>query len=151
MKKLISLLLVCLLSFGAAASAEGLDLSAMSLNELVELHKLLDAEIDARIGCSPSLIAGGVYTAGDTIKTGAYAITCTAAYTEEGMAIQIYANHEQYEKSRSVYSQYKDDYQLFAGSIQPGHSVTVSLSEGMVLVIDGGAGLIEALAPTWAP
>lgn len=152
MRKMIALALVSLLLICGTASAEtSIDLSTMSLDELVELHKLLDAEIDARIGVEPSMIAGGVYTAGETIKAGAYVITCTAAYAEEGMAIQVYASHAQYDECRSVLNQYKDDYQLFAGHILPGQSVTVSLSDGMVLVIDGGVGLAEAIAPAWAP
>lgn len=152
MRKLIILALVSLLLICGTASAEiNIDLSNLSLDELVELHKLLDAEIDERFGGEPSMIAGGVYTAGETIKAGAYVITCTAAYAEEGMVIQVYASHAQYEECRSVISQYKDDYQLFAGHIQPGQSVTVSLASGMVLVIDSGVGLAESITPSWAP
>lgn len=151
MKKLIALLLVSLLALCPAAMAEGIDLKGMTLDELIALHAAIDAEIDARIGCEPSLIAGGVYTAGETIKTGVYVITCTNAYGEDGMTITVYANHEQYEKCRSVINQYKDDYQLYAGSIAVEQAVTVSLADGMVLVIDGGIGLVEAITPTWTP
>lgn len=149
--RIITLSLICLLAFSGAAAAEGIDLTAMSINELVALHQSVDDEIDARIGCDPSTLAGGVYTAGETIKAGAYAITCTAAYAEDGLCIQMYANHAQYDECRAVIDVYKDDYQLFAGHIQPGQSVTVSLSDGMVLVLEGGAGLAEVIAPTWAP
>lgn len=152
MRKMITLALVSMLLICGTAHAEiSIDLTTMALDELVELHKFLDAEIDARIGCEPSMIAGGVYTAGETIKAGAYVITCSAAYAEEGMVIQVYASHEQYEKCRSVINQYKDDYQLFSEYIQPGQAVTISLADGMVLVIDGGVGIAESYVPTWAP
>lgn len=151
MKKLVALILVFLFAFSAAASADGFDLSAMTTEELLALHMAVDAEIDARIGCEPSTIASGVYTAGETIKSGVYVITCAEAYAEEGMKVQVYANHAQYEECREVFDTYKDDYQLFAGTIMPGESVSISLSEGMVMVIDCGLGHAQATTPSWAP
>lgn len=149
MKKLITLFLAFLLSFCAVASAEDLDLSSMNLDELVELHKLLDAEIDARIGGKPSLIAGGVYTAGKTIKSGMYAITCSDVYNEDGMTIKMFT-------SQSAYMLYQNDtssdyYVHLSLTLQKGQTMSVSLSDGMVLVIDGGVGMAEAFMPTWAP
>ena len=152
MRKMITLAIVSLLLICGTAHAEiSIDLTTMSLDELVELHKLLDAEIDARIGGEPSMIAGGVYTAGETIKAGVYVITGATAYAEEGMTIQVYASHEQYQKCRAVYASYKDEYRLLEEHILPGQTVTISLADGMVLVIDGGLGMAEAFAPTWAP
>ena len=50
MKKIVCLLLVVLMAVCSVVYAEGgFDLSSMSLDELVALHKAVDAEIDSRI------------------------------------------------------------------------------------------------------
>ncbi len=152
MKKIIAMLLVAMMVFGGSVvSAEGVNLATMTTEELLALHEAVDAEIDARIGCEPSAIGGGVYTAGETIKPGVYIITCAEAYAEEGMQVQVYADHAQYEEYRAVFDSYKPDYQLFAGVIMPGESVSISLSDGMVMVIDGGFGHVQTVTPSWAP
>lgn len=54
MKKLVSMLACCLV-----ASAEA-SLAAMTTEELVELHKAVDAEIDARIGYEQEAVCDGL-------------------------------------------------------------------------------------------
>lgn len=153
MKKIVCLLLVVLMAVCSVVYAEGgFDLSSMSLDELVALHKAVDAEIDARIGCEPSTIADGVYIAGTSIKAGAYTITCSETYDETGMVIQVFENQDKYEEFlNSGNNWYAPGYQLYSGSIAADQTATISLADGMVLVISGGAGMVQEGNPIWAP
>lgn len=154
MKKIVSLLLAAMLLACTAAYAEwpDIDLASLSFEELVELHKAVDAEIDARIGCEPSTIAAGVYIAGTSIKSGAYTITCSDAYDESGMVIQVFENQDKYKEFlNSGDYWYAPGYQLYSGNIAADQTATISLADGMILVINGGAGIIQEGNPIWAP
>lgn len=79
MKKLISLFLICLLAFGAVASAEGIDLAAMSNDELTDLYEMVKAEMIKRnipLSNAQTLIEGR-YIIGKDVQAGSYTITCT--------------------------------------------------------------------------
>lgn len=154
MRKLISVLLVCLLSICVAAPvyADGetatIDLEAMSLEELLELHTRLDAEIDARIGCDQSTICDGLYVAGKSIKPGTYMITCTEVYNN-WMYVTLFGNEEDYTTySADMYNNVK--LRLAQESVDAaGKSVIVHLEDGMVMDIVGGKGTIEPVASDW--
>lgn len=146
MRKLIAMLLMLTLCIcGAAAAEVSIDLSAMSLDELVELHKLVDAEIDARIACEPSVFPAGVYIAGESIKAGDYTIYGSEQY--HSFMVEIFDSEkifEQYvlERNSSLMS--------FWTSVREDDSVFVHLEEGMVLVV-GGTSLIEVAQVAWLP
>ncbi len=145
MKKLISLLLVSLMMFcGVAAAESSIDLSAMSLDELVELHSALDAEIDARTGCDRSILPVGVYVAGESIKPGNYTITAP-----ESQFPKIYVFDS--EATMNQYKEKNDDALLILYAyLAPGDSAFVTLTDGMVLVTNDPAE-IEATAADWIP
>ena len=148
MRKLISLSLVFAMLFCGVANAEiDIELTLLSIDELIELHRLLIAEIEMRIGGEPSMIGGGVYIAGKTIKAGTYILTCSEAYGDVGMTIQMF-------ESKSAHSLFLGGVTsnlLCSQSLQVGQSMSVSLADGMVLVIESGMGIVEAVSPAWAP
>lgn len=154
MKRLVSVLLVCLLAVCVAApvyadgEAAAIDLEAMSLEELLELHTRLDAEIDARIGCYQSTICDGLYVAGKSIKPGTYMITCTEVYNN-WMYVTLFGNEEDYTTySADMYNNVK--LRLAQESVDAaGKSVIVHLEDGMVMDIVGGKGTIEPVASDW--
>lgn len=157
MKKVLSLL-VALLLVCTAAYAEAPDLSAMTLEELVELHKLLDAELVARNAGAHSTITEGMYTAGKSIKPGTYKITCTEVYGEEGCTIHTFESEDNYSLYElgmgygygGSYDSLMNAYLVYSGNIEVGKSITVQLTEGMVLHIEGGSGEIHTLNADWA-
>ena len=157
MKKIVSLL-VAMLLICTAAYAESPDLAAMSLEELKALHEQLDAELVARNAGAHSLITEGMYTAGKSIKPGAYKITCTEVYGEEDFTIHTFENEDNYSLYElgmgygygGSYDSLMNAYLVYSGNIEVGKSITVQLTEGMVLHIEGGSGEINALIADWA-
>lgn len=161
MKRIVKIMCLCMvfcLLFGTVVFAEGVDLSSMSLMELVKLHQALDKEIDARIGCQTSTIAEGVYTAGKSIKPGMYRIVCQESFGEEGLIIQTFANESDYSSYKlgtgyglgSAYNNLMNAYVVYSGSIEKGKAITVQLTQGMVLYIGNGIGEIHTIVADWA-
>lgn len=148
MRRLISLSLVLVMLLCGTANADfSIDLTLLSIDELIALHRLLNTEIEKRIGEEPSMIGGGVYIAGKTIKAGTYIVTCSESYSDEGMTVQMF-------ESKSAHSLFLGGVTsnlLCSQSLQVGQSMSVSLSDGMVLVIEHGMGVADAVSPTWAP
>lgn len=142
MKKVISLLLA-LLFVCTAAYAEAPDLSAMTLDELLELHKLLDTEIDARIGCEPDIMPAGVYVAGESIAAGGYVISANEDHF--GITVATFANVETYEQAMAEQNEALIAFQNY---LSKGDSAFVQLEEGMVLLVSETA-LIEVGNAAW--
>lgn len=145
MKKLLALSLVLLLSFCSVAAAEGVDLSAMTLDELVALHERVDAEIDARIGCDPDVISAGVYVAGESIKAGKYNILSSEEHF--GFTVATFASKALYEQAFAENNEALASFQCYVSS---GESAFVQLDDGMVLLISDTA-LIEEAKASWMP
>lgn len=146
MRKLTTLALVFLLLICGTAHAEiSIDLSAMTLDELVELHKLLDAEIDARIGCEPSLIPAGIYVGGETIKPGKYIISTNSDYY--GAKVATFSSMAVYDQALAENNQDLATIYIKLGSDD---SVFVQVEEGTVLHVSTTA-LIEEAKEDWMP
>ena len=76
MKKCAVVLLVMSLVLSAAIGlAESVDLSQMTLDELVTVQKRVDDEIRSRLSFSSFSIFPGTYVIGTDIKAGSYVIT----------------------------------------------------------------------------
>lgn len=148
MRKLITLSLVLLLSFCSVAAAEGVDLAAMTLDELVVLHERVDAEIDARISCEASLIAEGVYEAGKSIKPGMFLITCTDVNSGWGIYIDTFENMDSYTKYKENNVE-NANLIISRSNFNIGGSAMVQLEEGMVLYIHNGIATAEEVRPSW--
>lgn len=151
MKRLVSVLLVCLLAVCVAAPvcADGetaaIDLEAMSLEELLELHEAVEAAISAKNGSVPSPIYMGIYVAGDSIAVGKYTITCP----DDGKSFMITTFKDQatYEKAAA-----EQDASLatFQCSVGIGETVFVQIDEGSVLIV-AGEGIIQPVVLDFAP
>lgn len=150
MKKLLALSLVLLLSFCSVAAAEGVDLAAMTLDELVDLHTRVDTEIDARISCDPAPIAEGVYEVGKSIKQGMFLITCTDVNSGWGIYIDLFDSMESYYKYKENNVE-NANLIISRSNFNIGGSAMVQLEEGMVLYIHNGIATAEEVLPSWMP
>lgn len=150
MKKLLSLLLVLSFLFCSAAAAEGIDLAAMTIDELVALRQSVDAEIDARIGCAPAPIAEGVYEVGKAIKQGMFLITCTDVNNGWGIYIDLFDSMESYYKYKENNVE-NANLIISRSNFNIGGSTMVQLEEGMVLYIHNGIATAEEVRPSWMP
>ncbi len=145
MRKLTIVILSFLLAFSGVAAAEGIDLTTMTLDELVALHQSVDAEIDARISCDPEMIPAGVYVVGESIKAGKYNILTNDDYY--GFNVATFASKEIYEKAFAENNEALASFQCYVGSDD---SAFVQLDDGMVLLVSGTA-LIEEAKASWMP
>lgn len=143
MRKLISMLLLLLIIFCNTTYAEGIDIASMSLEEIVELHKMIDAEIDARISCEESLIPSGVYVAGKSIKSGSYVLSGNDDHF--GIDIATYASEETFKQSMA---EDDDSLILFESYVTRENSAFVKLEDGMVLYLEETL-LIEKATADW--
>ena len=156
--KLIFVILTCLILFGVCAAADSIDLDAMSIDELKELHQKIDEELASRNAGMHSLITEGVYTAGISIKPGSYKITCTEAFSEEGLIVHTFADEDDYASYKigtgygmgSAYNNLMNAYLVYSENVEQGKTVTVQLTQGMVLHLSGGIGEIYAIIADWA-
>lgn len=76
MKKIFAFIIAVSL-LAAPVSAADLDLSSMSIDELVELRKSVDAEIQAKVHEDDYMIPMGEYKAGEDILSGKFLFTAT--------------------------------------------------------------------------
>jgi hypothetical protein len=151
MRKLVSVLLVCLLAICVAVpvcadgEATAIDLEAMSLEELLELHEAVEAAISAKNGSVPSPIYKGIYVAGDSITVGKYTITCP----DDGQSFQIatFADQETYEKA---FAEQDESLASFQSYVNVGETVFVQVDEGAVLLVSG-EGVIQPVVLDFAP
>lgn len=146
MRKLIALILI-LSCFTLPAMAEGIDVSSISLSELLALHEQLDAAIDEEIECrlDENSIFQGVYVVGKDILPGYYLFTCIVDRHDEGnfdFFYELYESEETYSKhNRSMFDRFNI-----------GESAQLNLVDGMVLrIVNGTANVQQATKPAWAP
>ena len=143
MKKLVVIFAI-LTMIVCGAYAEELDLESMSLDELVTLHRRLDAEIKERTACTDESAPfyHGNYVVGQDIKAGTYAFTCT--YKTEGhydMAIYVYENaeaQENYERLNVI-------------GLQVGDTGTFTVRDGNILSVQNGMGEIRQAGGFFVP
>ena len=83
--KVLACLLLFSLLFGAVrATAEGIDLSALTDDEIVALQHRVTAEFAERGLEKTATLAKGTYIAGDDLPVGKYVFTCLAKGDEWG-------------------------------------------------------------------
>lgn len=149
MRKLILATLFFLFVFSASAMAEGIDLSAMSTDELLALREHVNTEITSRIGGDDNLIADGVYVAGEDIMPGRYKITCMAAFDDREFYVNVFESKENYQKYDE--SRWNNaSYRFSQAALYEGGVTIVVLLEGMTIEIYNGLGRMEAVKPNWA-
>ena len=142
MKKILVLVIILMLVISISALAEStIDLSGLSIEELIGLKSSVNEELHNRIGSDDSEIYSGKYIVGKNINPGKYTITCTES-VGGGLSIDVYLLVE--------------DKISYEGMLNPhiylnvGETGFIQLEEGTVLEISDGTGLIQASNPTWA-
>lgn len=98
MKRILSILFIVLL-FSTSAIAEGLDLSSMSYEQLVELKRAVDNEYYARPEAEPNVLAPGNYIVGEDIQAGTYYV-CVNSYEFNQTAntwFRVYESRDAYD------------------------------------------------------
>ena len=146
MKKVIAMLLVSLLAFcTVAAAAEGIDVTSMSLDELVALHKSIDAELSSRIGCEPDEIPAGLYIGGESIKAGRYSIFTDDEHN--GITVAAFENKETYDKALAEHNEAVVPFQNY---VSHGDSAFVKVKDGQFLLLSD-TGFIKEAKADWMP
>ena len=148
MKKLIvGLLVACtLFTTSAYASSISIDVSSMTMEELVSFRDEINQEINSRLGSDESKIYIGDYVVGKDIKPGRYIIIFeenpASTKDEEGGKVLLYKDQDA-----------ADDWDpFFANYYYFGQECYVELTDGMVMSIVYSSGLIRLAAkPSWAP
>lgn len=142
MKKLISiLLLIAVLSISCNASAEMLDFSAMSFEELQAMKTAVDKEYNARPESEGTTLVSGKYYVGRDIKPGLYFIAMVHPSSSYGASFALYENAEILSKEEPGYSKLAKENEYMPLSGDP---KSLSLEEQNVLCIDGGPVLLKA-------
>lgn len=145
MRKFLAILIACML-LTIPAFAETVDLSSMSLNELIQLRDAVNAAINEQLDFyfSDSKIGMGYYDVGVDIKPGKYDLICTYAETVEdrGSRCMVAVLSSRAEDADALEEFYY---------ITSGQQISVELVEGNVLVIARGNFLIQNSEHSWAP
>lgn len=142
MKKILSAMLaIGLASIPVVAESPSVDLSSMTLDELVELRDRVNFEIDYRICVSDSTIGRGTYTVGVSIAPGVYEFTATEVEMGAGSECRIY-----------VYgTDDKENPKIGIYDIPVGSPSVIELIDGDTLEIRGGSGFLKKASKTWMP
>lgn len=150
MKKIVSMMMLAILLMTCAVGyAEGIDVSAMSTDDLLAIREMVNAEITIRIGGDDNLIGDGVYVAGVDIKPGRYKITCAAAFDDREFYVNLFdskEHYQEYDKSRWNNASYR----FSQAALIEGGVTFVNLADGMTIEIYNGIGRMEAVQPDWA-
>lgn len=125
MRKLFVLLLA-LLMIGTAV-AEGIDLSSMSYEDLLELRQQVDAAIWASDGWQEVQVPAGVYVIGEDIPSGRW----TVAPGGRLSTITLYPTKTDYTEQTYNY--------ISLTMLNEGESYTLDVQDGQCVEIGGGA------------
>lgn len=122
-------------------SGTGINLSAYTLDQLVELRNEINELLDEGLGETDN-ISTGYYVAGVDIRVGSYDI---APAREDSIDVIILPTLEDYTNRVSDNALY---FSLYCEDEEAEHS-TISLKDGNVLVIQGDA-VIKNVKPSWS-
>lgn len=147
MKRFLFVLLVIMLCI-PCASAESVDVSAMTTEDLMNLYREIQIELASRIGLSETnQIGQGIYAVGKDIKAGTFSFTCleSGEYDDGSQrnALYIYALGE------DGISQGKTLWYLYDTALNA--QITLSLSEGTIFEIWNCSGILKEIEPSWVP
>ena len=150
MRKFLAILIVCIL-LTIPALAETVDLSSMSLEELIQLRDAVNTAINEQLdfGFDDSKIGMGYYDVGVDIKPGKYDLICIFAEMEHFSVNDT----DQSQCMVVVASDRSDNAEAISEFyyITVGQQISVELEEGNVLVIARGNFLIQNSEHSWAP
>ena len=149
MKKVYSVIIALVLIVGVfstiayaqSGSHEKIDLTEYSLEELIELHEDVRAELIDRLHLNEdALIGRGEYIVGKDIKAGTYTFTVTET------------DYDDEEIDNAFYLQNSDGtYAATAYDIPIGEKTVLSLTDGQTLKIQRCVCVVTISNPIWAP
>lgn len=143
MKHGILSVVLCLLLFALPCSAQSIDLSEFTLDELTALLTEVYDEIGTRIKMPEETVGAGRYIAGVEIESGTYELLCTNIETRKDFSMcAIYLRSSNMEDSEMLY---------YRSRMQSGDKTTVTLADGNVLILEGGNFIITPLERSWSP
>lgn len=152
MKKMAALLLAIVLMFVFSTSglAGAGDLTAMTTDELLELHKQLIAELRLRFAGATSTLYAGQYRVGVEIKQGSYLLS--HADTENFMLVAVFPSSDELDE----YLGWKSKNKLEETSISyiylfPDDEVSISIKDTELLYVEDGNCQIFAVELPYAP
>ena len=144
-KKIAGTTLVLTMGVSGTALAADIDLTGMSLDELVELQNNIVAEIDSRTNDGKDVIPCGVYVVGTDIKEGSFKLsTDEDNYTD----VLVFEDEDTY---KTYAADHKAVNPLFSAFVGLSGSTTVNLKTGEVLYIYSGEMIIEESNASWMP
>jgi len=159
MKKFLFVLIVLLLvsvAIPVLASTDGVDLSSMSLEELLGLRNDVDEEIRTRTAQPSAALYNGIYIVGENIKPGRYLLTVIQPVIEEKSDLG-YVNGDLTTLLSTV--DYADLYIVTSNgekgsvNLHAGESIILELNNGTTLTISNviSATLTEVPQASYAP
>ena len=137
MKKIIAIVFAIMITTCSVFAAD-IDLSSLSLDELLELRTQLNEIINEQIPAD-NTIGEGRFLVGSDIKEATFNFTCI----DESIDIFVYNSPEELKKNIFSYINHV--------SLEKGEAGTVTLKDGQLLKIEDGNALIEEVKPSWAP
>lgn len=153
MKRVLAIFLAALmLAAGCLALAEGegevagVDISALSDEDLLALRGAVEDEFVKRFMSEGDEIYDGVYVVGEDIAEGKYRFVCEESSSTKYM-LRLLPNEEEHDKFML-----KEDFQdIIFRSAKPGEDVYLSLESGMVVRIsDVKKGFLIPAENDWA-
>ena len=144
MRRFALILLSLVLLTGSACAESAVDLTGMSLNELLKLHALVDAAIEAQLGCESTGLPAGLYIGGETIQTGSYII-----FTDDDLYgnIATFADLATYQQALA---ENNEALATFHTRLSYNESSFVRIDEGNVLYVPSPM-LIKTANADWMP
>lgn len=105
MKKIFCLFASMLILFSASALAEDVDYSSMSTDELIEIRRMVDGELEERLGTGEYVeMPAGYLVVGEDIGAGIYELKVNAG---DSWWVYIFDNEASKNEYVQVYSEYE--------------------------------------------
>ena len=136
------LFLFVMASMGVNATTEDIDLSAMSLDDLLALDRRIGEEITERLlTLEDNRIGQGTYLVGRDIHSGFFEFTCLESEC-----------YNWGDPDNDIYIESDGDRVYLARDVGVGGHVMLFLEDGMLFTINGCTGTIMMMgSPSWAP
>lgn len=123
MKRFISLILVALLLLATPVLAEAVNVDSLSLNELVDLRRLVNSEINERLASSEGVFYPFDYVVGEHIPAGIYLVSVVEILDNYHGYVSIKKNEEK--TWNNIFVSYSDNY------------VVISVDVGDIVRLEG--------------
>ena len=144
MKRFLFILSAMCILYSATVLAGDIGISSMSIDELMELRTAIEEELWLRMEAGSSPIGSGMYRVGIDIKAGTY-------YISDAKPSGLYFCIQLYEDEDALANREEMTGFSNSGYLDEGEDATVSLHDGMIMLIDSGSAVMQEIKPSWAP